>query len=99
MTYGPGDGYGLVSYANAYHDAGVPYGKMIGGLESEFGYRENGGPDTPASIDAKCAFVKTSNLAGLFEWRMDNDMRTQDSVNAGGPPTFQVTNRMADCLG
>ena len=98
MTYGPGDGYDLVSYANKYHDVGVPYSKMIGGVESEFGYPENGGPDTQASANTKCTFVKTNNLAGLFEWRMDNDMRTPDGVNAGGPPTFQVTNWMSDCL-
>ncbi len=93
MSYGPGDGYDLVSYADAYYQAGFPYGKMIGGVESESGYPENGGPDTQASVAAKCAYVKANNLAGLFEWRMDNDMRPDNS-----PPTFQVTGWMSDCL-
>ena len=94
MTYGPGDGYDLASYADSYHQAGVPYEQMIGGVESESGYPENGGPDTEASVATKCAYVKANNLAGLFEWRMDNDLRTSD----GGPPTFRVTGWMHDCL-
>jgi GH18 family chitinase len=93
MTYGPGEGYDLASYADSYAAAGVPYGKMIGGLESEAGYSENGGPDTQESVAAKCAYVKEHNLAGLFEWRMDNDMRPDN-----GAPTYQVTGWMSDCL-
>ena len=93
MLYGPGDGYDLVSYAGSYYQAGFPYGKMIGGVESESGYPENGGPDTQASVASKCTYVKANNLAGLFEWRMDNDMRIND-----GPPTFQVTGWMSGCL-
>ncbi|MGD0081517.1 MAG: glycosyl hydrolase family 18 protein [Methanoregula sp.] len=93
MSYGPGDTYDLASCADTYYQAGFPYGKMIGGVESESGYPESGGPDTQASVAAKCAYVKENNLAGLFEWRMDNDMRIND-----GPPTFQVTGWMSDCL-
>ena len=93
MSYGSGDNYDLVSYADSYAQAGFPYDKMIGGLESENGYTDGGGPDTQASVGAKCAFVKEHNLAGLFEWRMDNDMRTGE-----GPPTFQVTEWMNGCL-
>ena len=93
MSYGPGDTYDLASYADSYAQAGFPYDKMIGGVESESGYPENGGPDMQASVAAKCAYVKEHNLAGLFEWRMDNDMRSGD-----GPPTFQVTGWMSDCL-
>jgi GH18 family chitinase len=93
MTYGPGDAYGLASYADSYHAAGFPYGKMIGGVESEGGYGENGGTDTQESVAAKCAYVKAHNLAGLFEWRIDNDMRSGD-----GPPTFKVTGWMSGCL-
>jgi hypothetical protein len=37
--------------------------------------------------------VKANNLAGLFEWRIDNDMRPDNS-----PPTYQVTGWMSDCL-
>lgn len=93
MSYGPGDTYDLTSYADSYARAGFPYEKMIGGVESESGYPESGGPDTQASVAAKCAYVNDHNLAGLFEWRMDNDMRAGD-----GPPTFRVTGWMSDCL-
>lgn len=92
MSYGSGDTYDLASYADSYL-AGFPYDKMVGGLESENGNTDGGGPDTEASVVAKCSYVKEHNLAGLFEWRMDNDMR-----NGNGPPTFQVTGWMSDCL-
>ena len=61
--------------------------------ESETRYPENGGPDTQASVAAKCAYLREHNLAGLFEWRMDNDMRPDNS-----PPNYQVTGWMSDCL-
>ena len=93
MTYGPGDTYDLTSYAASYHDAGFPYEKMIGGVESESGYGESGGHDTQESVAGKCAYVKENNLAGLFEWRMDNDMRPDNR-----PPTYQVMGWMSDCL-
>jgi len=93
MTYGPGDAYDLASYAAEYNAAGFPWEKMIGGVESENGYGESGGHDTRESVAAKCAFVKTNNLAGLFAWRIDNDMRPDNS-----PPTFQITGWMSDCL-
>ena len=93
MSYGPGDTYDLVSYADAYHAAGFPYEKMIGGLEGEAGYGESGGHDTQDSIAAKCVYVKANNLAGLFVWRMDNDMRPD-----GKPPAYLVTGWMNECL-
>ena len=93
MTYGTGDVYDLASYADSYAAAGFPNEKMIGGLESEEGYPENGGHDTQDSVAAKCTYVKTHTLAGLFEWRIDNDMRPDNS-----PPTYQVTGWMSDCL-
>jgi GH18 family chitinase len=92
MTYGPGDNYDLRTYADSYYQAGFPYERMVGGVESEAGYPE-GGPDTQDSVAAKCAYVKEKNLAGLFEWRMDNDMRPDD-----GPPGFKVTGWMSGCM-
>ncbi|VVB69650.1 Glycosyl hydrolases family 18 [uncultured archaeon] len=91
MTYGPGQDYDLISYAESYHEAGFPYEKMIGGVESEFGYTENGGHDTQDSIQEKCDYAKQVNLGGMFSWRLDNDMRTADGVTESGPPTFQVS--------
>lgn len=92
MTYGAGDNYDLRTYADSYYQAGFPYEKMVGGVESEAGYTD-GVPDTQDSVAAKCAYAKEKNLAGLFEWRMDNDMRPE-----GGVPTFEVTGWMSDCL-
>ncbi len=93
MTYGTGGKYDLASYADAYHEAGFPYARMIGGLESESGYGDNVGPDTRESVAAKCDYAKTHGLAGLFVWRIDNDIRPDNS-----PPTYQVTGWMSDCL-
>lgn len=93
MSYGPGDTYDLASYADSYASAGFPYDKMIGGLEAEAGYGESGGPDTQESVAAKCGYVKEHNLAGLFVWRIDNDMRPDN-----GPPTYRVTGWMSGCL-
>jgi chitinase len=93
MSYGTGNKYDLVSYADSYAAAGFPYDKMIGGVESESGYTDNVGPDTEASVAAKCTYVKEHNLAGLFAWRIDNDMRPDNS-----PPTYQVTGWVYDCL-
>jgi Chitinase len=93
MSYGTGDKYDLVSYADSYAAAGFPPGKMIGGLESESGYTDNVGPDTQETVAAKCAYVKSHNLAGLFVWRIDNDMRPDNAA-----PTYQVTGWMNGCL-
>lgn len=91
MTYGPGDAYDLKTYATQYAEAGVPYGKMIGGVESEFGYQDNGGHDTSESVAEKGLVVQSLGLAGLMSWRIDSDMATPDGVTEEGPPTFQVT--------
>jgi GH18 family chitinase len=93
MSYGAGDTYDLASYADSYAAAGFPYGKMIGGLEAEAGYTESGGPDTQESVAAKCSYVKGHDLAGLFVWRIDNDMRPDN-----GPPSYRVTGWMSECL-
>jgi len=93
MTYGPGETYDLASYAASYNASGFPYDRMIGGIESESGYGESGGPDTQESVAAKCALVREHGMAGLFEWRIDNDMRPDNS-----PPTYQVTGWMHGCL-
>ncbi len=93
MTYGAESGDDLQSYAESYYEAGFPYEKMIGGVESEIDYPENGGPDTQDSIQKKCDFAKENNLAGMFSWRLDNDMRT-----AGSPPTFQVADWLYEAM-
>ena len=93
MTYGAESADDLQSYAQSYYDAGFPYEKMIGGVESELGYPESGGQDTQKSIQEKCDFAKENNLAGMFSWRLDNDMRSE-----GSPPTFQVANLLYEAM-
>lgn len=85
MSYG---GNNLTSYADEYNQAGFPYEKMIGGAESEFGYE--GGPDTSSTVSEKVRYIREKDLAGIMEWRLDNDMRTKDNMTEDGPPTFQV---------
>lgn len=91
MSYGPGERYDLSTYATRYAEAGVPYGKMIGGVESESGYSDNGGHDTEDSVNQKAQVVQDLGLGGLMNWRMDNDMTTPDEGTEQGRPTFQVT--------
>jgi GH18 family chitinase len=90
MTYGTGPAYSLEEYAPQYSAAGFPYSKMVAGVESEFGYSDNEGPDTEASVSAKADFVKKNKLAGMFSWRLDNDMCATEGTGDEGPPTFQV---------
>jgi len=93
MTYGTGDAYDLSTYAEHYHDAGVPYEKMIGGVESENDYSDNGGPDTNESIQAKGQLVLEKGMAGLMNWRMDSD--TVDTNTDGTiTPSFLVTDQV-----
>ena len=97
MTYGTGDAYDLSTYTDQYFHAGVPFEKMIGGVESERGYSENEGPDTNESINTKGQLVIEKGMAGLMNWRMDNDMTITD---AGGKtfPSFQVTDQVYSVL-
>ena len=93
MTYGTGDKYDLPAYAASYNASGFPYDRMIGGIESERGYSDGEGPDTQESVAAKCAFTREHGMAGLFEWRIDNDMRPD-----GETPSYRATGWMHDCL-
>lgn len=98
MTYGPGDRYDLLNYADSYAEAGVPYEKMIAGVESEYGYSDNSGHDTEESVKRKAEFVKSKGLAGLMNWRIDNDMAPDDDEGEQRLPTFQITNWIAETL-
>ncbi len=97
MSYGPGEGNDLGYYADQYAEAGVPYAKMIGGIESESGYEENGGPDTRDSVSAKAEIVHSRGMAGLMNWRIDNDTRAPDG-NATDSTAYSVTGWIYDDL-
>lgn len=67
--------------------AGFPVNQMIGGIETETNYP--GGIDTlglTGSIAEKANYALQNNMAGMMEWRLDNDYATQDNPNY---PTYQ----------
>lgn len=78
------DGINIMSYgarrslqpiAENYYAAGLPWSKMIGGIDTEPGYRE-GGTDTlgpSGTIAQKAAYAQQRGLAGMMSWRLDND--------------------------
>lgn len=89
MTYGVYRTLNTSAYG--YVQAGMPSQKIIPGIVTEFRYWEAGGPDTlgdKGSIEQKAQFVKDYNLAGLMNWRLDNDYTN-----------FAVSDRIASCRG
>ena len=96
MTYGDGSMDDVQEAAQEYGDAGFPREKMIVGVESEYGYPSNGGVETQETIARKGAFVRDHNMAGMFTWRLDNDMRIASDGTEGGPPTFRVAGWVYD---
>lgn len=89
MSYGTG--IALSSVAPGFIAAGFPANKIIGGIESEYNFNQFGGTvDTLGSngtIAAKAAYARGMGLAGMMEWRLDNDYAT-----AANPqyPTYQA---------
>ena len=76
MSYGPNSL--LSDSVSAYYDSGngIPYEKMVGGIETEIDYKESGGSDTlgdTGSIKQKCDYALDKRLGGMMEWRLDND--------------------------
>ncbi len=85
MTYG--HDRPLSGSVPAYYNSGngIPYEKIIGGIETEIDYKESGGPDTlgnTGSIKQKCDYALNQKLGGMMEWRLDNDLAS------GVKPTF-----------
>ena len=79
MSYG--NGRTVKESAEAYNKYGVPYSKLIGGIETEIDYPETDGVDTlgkDGTIKQKCDEAKELGLAGMMSWRMDNDYRPLD---------------------
>lgn len=61
--------------APANINAGFPPEKLIGAIETEGAFR-NGARDTlgaNGTIASKVNFAKSHGLAGMMEWRLDND--------------------------
>ncbi|RDI48692.1 glycoside hydrolase family 18 protein [Aquicella lusitana] len=88
MSYGTG--LHLASITAQYEKAGFPRSKIIGGIETERGYNQFGGvTDTlgpNGTIAEKSRFALTEGLAGMMEWRLDNDYTTTANPNY---PTYQ----------
>lgn len=92
MSFGTAPKYSLEFYSRQYREAGFPYEKMIGGVESEISFADfaAGDVDGKSSIAQKCALVNEMNMAGMFAWRLDNDYRTVDGITESGVPSFRV---------
>lgn len=76
MSYGPNSH--LSDTVPAYYNSGngIPYEKIIGGIETEIDYREAGVHDTlgdTGSIKQKCDYALDKRLGGMMGWRLDND--------------------------
>ena len=77
MSYGVDES--LEGCAQAYEQQGFPAAKMIGGVDTENGYL--GGVDTigsDGSIAEKAQYALQNGLAGMMEWRLDNDYVVDD---------------------
>lgn len=73
--------------AAAWNRAGVPYGKLVGGVSSEVG-----GPYTQMNqVDEWTSFAKQKGMQGMFSWRIDNDTCTSPSTS---DPTFTTAKRI-----
>ena len=88
MSYGTG--LSLANIVPIFIQAGFPAEKIIGGIETESGYNQFGGvtdslgPD--GTIVAKAKYVLSHGMAGMMEWRLDNDYATADNPLV---PTYQ----------
>lgn len=88
MSYGTG--LDLATIAKSYHEAGLPYKQMIGGIITDVGYNQFGGTvDTlgaDGTIAAKANFALEAGLAGMMSWRLDCDYISPDNPDY---PTYQ----------
>jgi GH18 family chitinase len=94
MSYGPDNK--LDNCAKSYMEKGVPASKIVGGIETEIGYAESGGVDTlgsGGSISEKCSYAIKTGLAGMMEWRLDNDY-----CEPAGYPTYKGASYMYELL-
>ncbi|OGT26780.1 MAG: hypothetical protein A3I77_08200 [Gammaproteobacteria bacterium RIFCSPLOWO2_02_FULL_42_14] len=88
MSYGTG--INLSECVGMYARRGFPKNKMIGGIETETNYDQNGGvTDTlgeNGTIAKKAATAAKEGLAGMMSWRLDNDYAPEDRLYY---PTYQ----------
>jgi GH18 family chitinase len=91
MSYGTG--LSLQTCAEQYVSAGFPANKIIGGIETETGYHNFSGVtdtlDQAGTIAEKTQYAISHGLAGMMEWRLDNDYAPKDNLNH---PTYQGAN-------
>ena len=91
MSYG--NGRTVKESAEAYNKYGVPFSKLIGGIETEIDYPEVDGVDTlgeDGTIKQKCDYARSNGLVGMMGWRMDNDYRPINEEGHGyGMPTYK----------
>ncbi len=91
MSYGTYDP--MTGDVGEWTQAGMPIAQIIGGIETENGY--SGGQDTlgpTGSIAAKATYAWQNGMAGMMEWRLDNDYvntTTQLSTYQGAMQLYQ----------
>lgn len=77
MSYGQDDP--MTGDVGAWTGAGFPIAKIVGGIDTEIGYptglgttgQDTLGPN--GTIANKAAYARQSGMAGMMEWRLDND--------------------------
>ena len=88
MSYGTG--LNLIDSVNQFIEAGLSPSKIIGGIITARSFNQfGGGVDTLGSdgtIAAKALYAVSNGLAGMFEWRLDNDYTLIDNSDY---PTYQ----------
>ena len=87
MSYGPAND--LQRCIDSWTRAGMPPDRIVGGIETEIDYNQNGGVDTlgpDGTIAKKSQCAIGNSIAGMMEWRMDNDYCTGDHLCH---PTYQ----------
>lgn len=94
------DNYIMDDYVNLYIEAGFPKEKIIVGIETEIGYPEcpGDGADTlgpEGSIVKKAEYCLENGLAGVMEWRLDNDYAEKDNPHH---PTYQGAHTLWDAM-
>lgn len=96
MSYGKGTT--LESCAQEYVKEGFPANQLIGGVETEVPFYQSGGTDSlgpEGTLSQKAHYALDHGLAGMMEWRLDNDYPDEDNLNY---PTYKGAVELWDIM-
>jgi GH18 family chitinase len=96
MSYGRGTT--LKSCVEQYVSQGFPVEKLIGGVETEVPYHQSGGTDSlgpDGTLAQKANYAVSNGLAGMMEWRLDNDYPEENNLNY---PTYKGANELWEIM-